>query len=117
MSAPTRRHETHVADRFGAQAASYVASAVHAAGADLDRIAERMRTVRPARALDLGCGGGHVAFAMAPHAGTVTALDLSPDMLATEWAPKKPMVTTTMPSTTSHRLCDSVIRMPAIATV
>ncbi|TXN36472.1 methyltransferase domain-containing protein [Methylobacterium sp. WL30] len=82
MSAPTRRHETHVADRFGAQAASYVASAVHAAGADLDRIAERIRTVRPARALDLGCGGGHVAFAMAPHAGTVTALDLSPDMLA-----------------------------------
>ena len=82
MTAPQRSHEAHVADRFGAQAAAYVSSAVHAAGADLDRIALRLRALRPARALDLGCGGGHVAFAIAPESGLVTALDLSPDMLA-----------------------------------
>ena len=82
MTGPQRSHEAHVADQFGAQAASYVASAVHAAGADLDRMAQRLRALRPARALDLGCGGGHVAFAIAPESGSVTALDLSPDMLA-----------------------------------
>ncbi|WP_375455795.1 class I SAM-dependent methyltransferase [uncultured Methylobacterium sp.] len=82
MTQPARSHEAHVADQFGPQAAAYVASAVHAAGADLDRMAARMREVRPARALDLGCGGGHVAFAIAPESGAVTACDLSPDMLA-----------------------------------
>lgn len=82
MTAPARSHDAHVADQFGPQAAAYVASAVHAAGADLDRMAARMRAVRPARALDLGCGGGHVAFAIAPESGAVTACDLSPDMLA-----------------------------------
>ena len=77
-----RPHETLVADQFGPRAADYVASAVHAAGADLDRIADLARAARPARALDLGCGGGHVSFALAPWAGHVTACDLSPDMLA-----------------------------------
>lgn len=37
--------------------------------------------MRPARALDLGCGGGHAAFALAPHAGEVVAYDLVPEML------------------------------------
>ncbi|MBV8123047.1 MAG: class I SAM-dependent methyltransferase, partial [Paucibacter sp.] len=32
--------------------------------------------------LDLGCGGGHVSFAMAPHVGRLTAFDLSDEMLA-----------------------------------
>jgi ubiquinone/menaquinone biosynthesis C-methylase UbiE len=38
--------------------------------------------VQPARALDLGTGGGHVAYLMARHAGSVTASDLSREMLA-----------------------------------
>jgi SAM-dependent methyltransferase len=33
--------------------------------------------------LDLGCGAGHVSFAVAPHAQAVTAYDLSREMLAT----------------------------------
>lgn len=67
--------------RFGEASASYVTSSVHAAGADLDRIAARAAEARPARALDLGAGGGHVAYAMAPHVGSVIACDLSPAML------------------------------------
>lgn len=67
--------------QFGATAAAYVTSKVHAAGADLDRIAERAREARPAHALDLGAGGGHAGYAMAPHAGKVTACDLAPRML------------------------------------
>ncbi|MFX9185091.1 methyltransferase domain-containing protein, partial [Acinetobacter baumannii] len=45
----------------------------------LDRLAARHA---PARALDLGTGGGHVAYLLARHAAAVTASDLSADMLA-----------------------------------
>ncbi|KAB1073924.1 class I SAM-dependent methyltransferase [Methylobacterium planeticum] len=79
-SAP-RSHETHVADQFGPQAAAYVASAVHAAGEDLAEIAARMRAEPAGDVLDLGSGGGHVAFAVAEAARRVTAYDLSADML------------------------------------
>ena len=37
---------------------------------------------KPARAIDIGCGGGHVSYLMARHAGTVVAADLSSEMLA-----------------------------------
>jgi SAM-dependent methyltransferase len=68
--------------QFGAAAADYVTSPVHATGGDLLRIAEIAAVTSPAHALDLGAGGGHVAYAMAPHAGRVTASDLSGAMLA-----------------------------------
>jgi ubiquinone/menaquinone biosynthesis C-methylase UbiE len=68
--------------QFGAAAADYVTSAVHASGADLDRIAAIAAATAPHHALDLGTGGGHVAYAMAPHATQVTASDLSLQMLA-----------------------------------
>ena len=77
-----RDHSGHVVDQFGAQAAAYVTSAVHAAGADLDRIGALVRALPDARVLDLGCGGGHVAFAAAAAGAAVTAYDLSDEMLA-----------------------------------
>ena len=77
-----RPHQSLITDQFGPQAAAYVASAVHAAGADLGQIAALAASRRPVRALDLGCGGGHVSFALAPHARQVVAYDLSADMLA-----------------------------------
>ena len=36
---------------------------------------------RDARVLDLGCGGGHVSYRVAPHVREVVACDLTPDML------------------------------------
>jgi SAM-dependent methyltransferase len=75
-------HPELVAAQFGATAAAYVASGVHARGADLDLIGTRVRERRFARALDLGCGGGHVAFTVAPHVAEIVAYDLSPAMLA-----------------------------------
>lgn len=78
----TRAHDDLVQTQFGPGAAAYVTSAVHADGADLRQIAAIAADAAPANALDLGCGGGHVAYALAPHAGRVTACDLSPDMLA-----------------------------------
>ena len=78
----TQSQETIVQSQFGPQANAYIASAAHAQGADLQRIAAIAATHAPTHALDLGCGGGHVAYAMAPHAAQVTASDLSPDMTA-----------------------------------
>lgn len=75
-------HDAIVQNQFGPGAGAYVASPVHASGADLNRIAAIAARHAPAHALDLGCGGGHVAYAMAPHAARVTACDLSPDMVA-----------------------------------
>jgi SAM-dependent methyltransferase len=74
-------HDLHVTAQFGPRAAAYVASAVHAFGEDLTQIAALAEAHKPQRALDLGCGGGHVSFHIAPHAGEVTAFDLSADML------------------------------------
>ena len=78
----TQSQETIAQSQFGPQAKAYIASAAHAQGADLQRIAAIAAEQMPAHALDLGCGGGHVAYAMAAHAGQVTASDLSPDMTA-----------------------------------
>jgi len=78
----TSQHDAIVQNQFGPRASDYVSSAVHAQGADLARIGEIAAQEAPAHALDLGCGGGHVSYAIAPHAARVTACDLSPDMLA-----------------------------------
>jgi ubiquinone/menaquinone biosynthesis C-methylase UbiE len=77
----TRSHDAVVETQFGPQAQAYVASAVHSGGADLDALEAIVARQRPARALDLGTGGGHVAYRMAPHAGAVIATDLSAEMI------------------------------------
>ena len=75
-------HEALVATQFGPHARAYVESAAHAEGADLARLAALVAARPGARVLDLGCGGGHVTYAVAPHAAEVVATDLSPQMLA-----------------------------------
>jgi len=77
----TQSHDSIVRGQFGPRAAAYVESAVHAGGADLEHIAARTRELAPRHALDLGAGGGHVSYHMAPHAGQVTACDLSEEMV------------------------------------
>ncbi|MDJ0447806.1 class I SAM-dependent methyltransferase [Methylocystis sp. JR02] len=76
-----RTHETVVAAQFGPRARAYVQSAVHAQGADLEALENIVAAIAPERALDIGAGGGHVSYVMARHAGLVTALDLSAEML------------------------------------
>ena len=75
-------HEALVATQFGPHARAYVESADHARGADLPRFAALVAARPGSRVLDLGCGGGHVTYAVAPYASEVLAYDLSPDMLA-----------------------------------
>jgi len=71
-----------VNQQFGNTAAAYLTSTVHASGADLDALKAIARRYSAPDVLDLGCGAGHVSFAMAPFAASVTACDLAEDMLA-----------------------------------
>ncbi|SDO26937.1 class I SAM-dependent methyltransferase [Pseudomonas jinjuensis] len=75
------RHEQVVQRQFGAQAAAYLSSAVHAQGEEFAQLRERLSGTTAAKVLDLGCGAGHVSFNVAPLAGEVVAYDLSAEML------------------------------------
>jgi len=66
--------------QFGSQAENYFNSAVHARGADLEALVASLPT-GVGKALDLGCGPGHVSFAAAPHVGELVAYDVSAEML------------------------------------
>jgi ubiquinone/menaquinone biosynthesis C-methylase UbiE len=77
------KHHDQVADAFGSTAAAYLTSPSHASGADLTTLAAEIGSTPAARVLDLGCGAGHVSFAVAPRAQSVTAYDIAPQMLAT----------------------------------
>jgi SAM-dependent methyltransferase len=77
----SKSHEALVGGQFGARADAYLNSVVHAQGVDLQALAALARAHPEARVLDLGCGGGHVTFHVAPHVREVVAYDLSPEML------------------------------------
>lgn len=70
-----------VSDQFSPRADAYVASSVHAKGEDLDALADFAKAHRFGRALDMGCGGGHVSYTLSPYVNAVIAYDLSQAML------------------------------------
>lgn len=74
-------HTSKVAKQFGAVAEAYLSSSVHSQGKDLEAIADRLRNRPGATVLDLGCGAGHLSFAMAAAVRSVVAYDLSAKML------------------------------------
>jgi ubiquinone/menaquinone biosynthesis C-methylase UbiE len=71
-----------VQGQFDRAADSYRKSQVHASGEDLQAIAQLVKAHAPQIVLDAGCGAGHTAVTVAPFVERVTALDLSPAMLA-----------------------------------
>jgi SAM-dependent methyltransferase len=71
-----------VRDQFGAVAAAYATSSYHASGPDLAALVSAADLTGREQVLDLGCGAGHTALAVAPHAASVTAVDVTPEMLA-----------------------------------
>ena len=75
------QHEQSVSRSFGANAEKYLTSPVHAAGADLDFLAQSAAALHQPDVLDLGCGAGHASFATAPFAREVVAFDLTRAML------------------------------------
>ncbi len=76
-----KTHETLVVNQFGPRAAAYVNSITHSQGEDLIDLTAMMRDRKETRVLDLGCGGGHAAFAVAPAVAEVVAFDLSREMI------------------------------------
>lgn len=80
MTAET--HDASVAGQYEDRADAYVTSSVHATGEDLDLITAAASGQPHALALDVGCGGGHVSFRLAPLVRRVVAHDLTPGMLA-----------------------------------
>lgn len=71
-----------VEQQFGAHAAGYATSVVHAKGASLQRLIDLVRPESHWRALDVATGAGHTALAFAPHVAHVTASDITVEMLA-----------------------------------
>jgi ubiquinone/menaquinone biosynthesis C-methylase UbiE len=73
--------KTLVQQQFGAHAAAYATSAVHAKGASLGRLVELVQPKSDWRALDIATGAGHTAAAFAPHIAHVIASDITDEML------------------------------------
>lgn len=68
--------------QFGANADAYVTSQIHKEGVDLKKLIEIAQLTGNEIALDIATGGGHTANALAPYVSHVTALDLTPAILA-----------------------------------
>jgi ubiquinone/menaquinone biosynthesis C-methylase UbiE len=85
-------HDQSVAAQFDPLPQAYLASSVHAQGADLEWVRQWIRQWLAAEdragatALDVGCGAGHLGFLLGGLFGSVTLLDPSPSMLATALA-------------------------------
>lgn len=73
--------DTLVQKQFGANAANYATSSVHAKGASLQRLIDATQPVADWRMLDVATGAGHTALAFAPIVREVIASDLTPEML------------------------------------
>lgn len=70
-----------VQQQFGANAAAYATSKVHAKGYSLTRLVEITQPQPNWHVLDVATAAGHTAFAFAPHVAHVVATDLTPEML------------------------------------
>lgn len=73
--------EPYTAKHYAARAQDYVSSTVHSQGCDLDRLESLVAGKKMRRVLDIGCGGGHVTYRLAPHVGEVVACDVTGSML------------------------------------
>ncbi|MFZ1102727.1 MAG: methyltransferase domain-containing protein [Hyphomicrobiaceae bacterium] len=73
--------KTLVQQQFGAHAAAYATSPVHAKGASLGRLVGLVQPQSHWQALDIATGAGHTAAAFAPHVAHVIASDITAEML------------------------------------
>ena len=72
---------TLVQEQFGRNAAGYLTSKPHAQGKSLDRLIALTTPQPDWRVLDVATGGGHVAYAFAPHVARVWATDITAEMI------------------------------------
>jgi ubiquinone/menaquinone biosynthesis C-methylase UbiE len=71
-----------VQQKFGAAAADYAASTVHAKGETLKRLIALTNPQNHWRVLDVATGAGHTAHAFAPHVSKAIASDITEPMLS-----------------------------------
>lgn len=60
---------------------AYLNSKVHAQGAEFEKICRILEQQPFKHVLDLGCGGGHVTYHIAPYAEQIIAYDLTAEMV------------------------------------
>ncbi|MDI2089928.1 class I SAM-dependent methyltransferase [Commensalibacter oyaizuii] len=77
----SQKPQDYVANTYAPRAADYVNSQVHANGPDLLYIRNLLQNEKQAFTLDLGCGGGHVSYTIAPLVKQVVACDITQSML------------------------------------
>ena len=70
-----------VQEQFGANAAAYATSKVHASGASLTRLVDLVQPQLNWQVLDVATGAGHTAVTLAPYVSHVVATDITPEML------------------------------------
>lgn len=73
--------KTKVQSQFGVAADDYATSDVHARGESLDVLLEIVQPKSDWKVLDVATGAGHTALVFAPHVASVTAGDLTVEML------------------------------------
>jgi ubiquinone/menaquinone biosynthesis C-methylase UbiE len=81
MTDATDSHSTSIRDEFAHQADSFARSAGMSLAETLGVVVDLAPTDPEARWVDLACGPGLVARAMAPRVGSVLGLDLTPAMV------------------------------------
>jgi len=74
-------NKTLVQEQFGKTAASYLTSKPHKLGKSLERMVALTSPQKAWHVLDVATGGGHVAYAFAPHVARVWATDITQEML------------------------------------
>jgi len=77
----TENATASVQSQFGRAAADYATSSVHAQGESLARIVELTAPQKTWEALDVATGAGHTAAIFAPHVASMTASDITDEML------------------------------------
>ncbi|RLZ07914.1 class I SAM-dependent methyltransferase [Acinetobacter sp. 2JN-4] len=60
---------------------AYLHSLVHAEGAEFKKMQQLIQKYEFKKILDLGCGGGHVSYHIAPYVEEIIAYDLTPSMV------------------------------------
>ena len=83
--------------QWGPVASAYASSDYHSSGPDIARLVEGAGLTGKERVIDIGCGAGHTAIALAPYAAEVIAVDITPEMLgvASDLAARKGLTNVT----------------------
>ncbi|RKG36177.1 class I SAM-dependent methyltransferase [Acinetobacter guerrae] len=76
----TTQHEVNQ-QQYQDKSEAYLNSIVHAQGIEFEKIREVLQQQSFKRVLDLGCGGGHVTYHIAPDVEQVIAYDLTAEMV------------------------------------